>query len=228
MNYNKSRPKTHKNKGQLRSLRPELAMYKTPRTGVPDELRCLLEYNEVVTITSSSGIPASYLFLGNSCFDPNSTGTGAQPLYFSVLAAIYSRYRVHASRMEVTCTPTTDASAPGAADVVVAPIPSTSYSVVVSMDSLKAQRFSKQNYAVTGAKPARLITAVSTGEVFGLPYQIVDVDDVFQATVSGSPSRTYYWQFATQAVDGSSTIAVRVNFKLILDTTMYGRVSVTQ
>lgn len=205
----------------------ELMSTKGLRTGVPDELRLNLEYNETISISISAGLAQSYVFAGNSCFDPNVSGTGAQPLYFSTLVNIYTRYRVHASRMRATIIPSTNST--DIVDCVIAPLPTSStYTVTTTMDNLKAQRFAKQGFSPPGARPLILDTAVSSGEIFGLPYNIVDVDDVFQAGSSSNPSRLWIYQFATVTADLSSSATVRVNFKLIYDVTMFGRQLVTQ
>lgn len=55
------------------------------------------EYDEILTMTSNTGTPASYQFRCNGMFDPNHTGTGIQPLYFDQMTAIYNHYVVFKS-----------------------------------------------------------------------------------------------------------------------------------
>lgn len=52
-------------------------------------------YFEYITLTEAvSGVGAYYSFRLNDLFDPNFTGTGAQPVAFDQLCQLYSRFRV--------------------------------------------------------------------------------------------------------------------------------------
>lgn len=69
--------------------------------GFPAKVMVKHKYVETVSLTSTLGSLATYLFRANSLFDPNSTGTGHQPMYYDQLAAIYSYYQVIASKITV-------------------------------------------------------------------------------------------------------------------------------
>jgi hypothetical protein len=69
--------------------------------GFPDKVMCKMRYNEFVSVTSTTGSVGKYLFRMNSCFDPNFTGTGHQPLYYDTYNAIYDHYAVVSSRIIV-------------------------------------------------------------------------------------------------------------------------------
>lgn len=73
------------------------------RQPFPKQLFNTLTYTESVAFNISAGTGvALYKFLANSMFDPNSTGTGRQPLYFDQLSAIYDHYTVLRSRIRVS------------------------------------------------------------------------------------------------------------------------------
>jgi hypothetical protein len=69
-------------------------------SGFPKKLAITHKYCEVVSMASALGAPAVYQFQANGLFDPNSTGTGHQPMYFDNCAAIYDQYTVFASRIQ--------------------------------------------------------------------------------------------------------------------------------
>jgi hypothetical protein len=69
-------------------------------TGFPRRLQTTLRYVDTNVVTTGAGVPGSYVFSCNGCFDPNITGTGHQPLYFDQLMLIYDHYTVVASRVE--------------------------------------------------------------------------------------------------------------------------------
>lgn len=53
-----------------------------------------MNYNEVLSYTSSTGIASSNTFAMNGIFDPNITGIGHQPLMHDQMALYYSTYQV--------------------------------------------------------------------------------------------------------------------------------------
>lgn len=67
----------------------------------PNKYRCSLSYSELVTVTVTTG-HGEQLFACNGLFDPNTTGTGHQPLYFDQLMAIYDHYTVINSSCKAT------------------------------------------------------------------------------------------------------------------------------
>jgi hypothetical protein len=65
-----------------------------PTYGFPHQLLTKLRYHDTLTITSTAGSLAKYVFRWNSTFDPDFTGTGHQPLYRDTFAGIYDQYAV--------------------------------------------------------------------------------------------------------------------------------------
>jgi hypothetical protein len=63
-------------------------------TGFPNKIVTKLRYHDLLTLTSTAGSLAKYLFRWNSTFDPDFTGTGHQPLYRDTFAGIYDQYSV--------------------------------------------------------------------------------------------------------------------------------------
>lgn len=61
-----------------------------------------LHYADEFDITLTSGSLYNYVFNSNSLYDPDSTGTGHQPLGFDQFSAMYSRYRVLGVQYRVT------------------------------------------------------------------------------------------------------------------------------
>jgi len=61
---------------------------------IPARMNCKLRYAEERNMGAAATVLDTYQFRMNSVFDPNSTGTGHQPLGFDQLAALYLRYVV--------------------------------------------------------------------------------------------------------------------------------------
>jgi len=67
---------------------------------------CVLRYHETFSVNPAlGGVPASYVFRANSCFDPNFTGTGHQPRGFDQIMAMYQYLAVRECQIEVWFTP---------------------------------------------------------------------------------------------------------------------------
>lgn len=102
------RPSTSKRKRLTTSLRNKpvnITSVMSPRTGVygfPTSFRTKLRYHEAIALSSVSGSVSSNVFRANSCFDPNQTGTGHQPMYYDQLTAVYNRYSVNYSKIRVS------------------------------------------------------------------------------------------------------------------------------
>ena len=62
----------------------------------PDVMQVQLTYSRSGAFTGAA--PRSNVFRGNSCFDPDFSGVGAQPRGFDQWKAFYRRYRVIASK----------------------------------------------------------------------------------------------------------------------------------
>jgi hypothetical protein len=72
--------------------------------GFPPTLLTRLRYCDTVSMASTSGSIAKYLFRVNDIFDPDYTGSGHQPLYRDTFAAIYDFYTVKSARVTLTIT----------------------------------------------------------------------------------------------------------------------------
>lgn len=69
---------------------------------LPSSRVARLAYNELVTVTEASvGAGATYTFSLNSLYDPNSSGTGNQPVGFDQIMAMYGQFRVLSSKVKV-------------------------------------------------------------------------------------------------------------------------------
>jgi len=216
--------KNTKRKGN-QTIPRAVIMYKTVRPGPPDEMRLILRYNQSPIVTSITGIGQSYLFRGNSIFDPDLSGVGAQPAYYPELQQIYFRYRVHACRCRLIITPTTNTTT----DCVLAALPTTSpMTVSVTLESLKAQNYVRKGMVMYGGVPLKLNMNIGTAEIFGLPNSVIDADDTFWGDNTTNPGRTWIYQFACQNVDLASSAAIRVNFELDYEVTLFNRISVVQ
>lgn len=61
-----------------------------------------LKYSEDVELPTGAISYYTYVFRGNSLYDPNQTGTGAQPSGLGIWSTVYNKYSVYKSTIKVT------------------------------------------------------------------------------------------------------------------------------
>lgn len=72
------------------------------RQPIPKQLFNRLKYAETVNVPIGVSGLGSYLYSCNGMYDPNTTGTGHQPMYFDQWSAMYNHYTVLKSTMKAT------------------------------------------------------------------------------------------------------------------------------
>jgi hypothetical protein len=96
----KSRKASGDQSGQVRRI------IRNPRNGPFGQVYpTTLHYSDYIDVNVTSGTLGYNLFRANSLYDPDSTGTGHQPIYFDTFAALYSKYRVTALRYSFRVAP---------------------------------------------------------------------------------------------------------------------------
>lgn len=169
--------------------------------GMPDSFVSTLEYSDIVKV-SSSIYRAVYTFTGNSLYDPDSTSTGHQPLYFDQNMQVYTKYKVLSAKVTVRFI--------GSSTAYCYMVPLTS----ILTASADAPQFSElprsQVVAVgnAGVIPSVPITAkYTTQAILGLsPAQLAS--ESYSGTDASSPSQLWYINLI--AIDPDTTVAVTV------------------
>ena len=74
--------------------------------GMPFAVRNSFSFSRNVILGTTLGVPVEYVFRGNSLYDPDFTGAGAQPLYFDQMMAIYNYFSCRSSAIHVDVSST--------------------------------------------------------------------------------------------------------------------------
>lgn len=188
----------------------------------PDRMRCLLTYDEGVQLLSSTAVTVRYTFSMNSLFDPNVTGTGAQPVFFDQLSTLYNRYRVYGSAIDVKCLSYNSVStaSPNPAEVVLCPSAVAASGGSLSTQDWAAQPRAIRKFCTTNIPLPTLRAAHSISEVLGV--KDVEGADRLQALVSASPSEGAFWNIVANSVT-SATADLQVHVKIVYDVEFYDR-----
>ncbi len=184
----------------------------------PDSLRVKLVYAESVTLVSASA-SGTYTFLGNDLYDPNFSGTGHQPRGFDQYSALYNRFRVLGSKIEIF--PETQSSTVRA---MVSVIPSNIAMSISGMHSALEAPLVKQTLPFNVyTSNVGLAHAASTSEILGIPEAQVWSADRVQSTIAASPADPWLWYIVAGSVDELSNVTVDALVKITYDAVFFDR-----
>lgn len=193
-------------------------------TPFPDRMRCTLTYSSLyISVIANSAAAGRQQFSMNSLFDPDFTGTGAQPEYFDQLSALYNRYRVYGAAIKVVCLPFTTAGAQINVPTNVVLVPSAQSLASVNVDDA-AGLPRAQNRVVTGnmdQSNVTLVAAHSVSEILGV--KDVEGADRLQATISASPAEQCLFSIIARTADGTTATSLGVSVRLTFDCEFFDR-----
>lgn len=200
---------TWKSKNAFELVRPIFT-----RTAFPSYKVVTLKYCEsVVTIDAPIGSVNGYVFRVNGLFDPNSSGTGHQPLGFDQWTAMYQRYVVLASKIKATLY-TSDTET---VDVIGGVAVFDTQTIASSTEKYMEQPMSSWTIipAGAGADTKNVYAAFDVKTFNGR----LALDDVLQGNASSDPGRQWYYHLfagATGAAEnpGALKASVEIEYKI--------------
>lgn len=202
----------------------------SPTPLAPAVMRVVLSYTEQVTLTSTIGAYAAYLFKGNGLFDPNQTGTGHQPVGFDQWApGIYRRYRVMASTISVSLLGNITTNPQGLVRLAVSPnLLSAGYT---DFDAQAAQPYCWHRLINTpfgvGTPSNRIVKSMETSLLNGVPGRAVLEEENYSALYSADPADTWYWVIGSQSADQATTTALLLDVQVQYVVDFYDRNIIT-
>ncbi len=212
----KQQMRRKKNKGQNGESR--VTVPKVP--GFPDQIRVSLVYEDLIQVSTVTNSYYTQIFRGNSLFDPDLTGIGHQPRYFDQYAAIYNKYKVYSSKIELFAA---NGSAVAPVALCVLPLTDQQTSTLWYQAAEMPRAKSAKHLIPIGYRyPVELDHTITTNEIIGLqPGQINDED--YGALVTGSPAQVWYWNCFLQSVDQTTTLSVGLRVRITYDSLFYDK-----
>jgi len=187
--------------------------------GVADQTLVALKYSQQISIGATAGALATHIFSGNSCFDPDVTGTGHQPFFFDQWAAFYADYTTLGSRVKITpCD-----QAPTAQGKVITLVPSDGKAVFTTSDqnTIVEQPYAKTMVYQASSNLPHLTSYMSTGKIYGLRKDRVNTDSIFIASTGSSPTGEWYWHIGMNPLAGTANVTI----ELLVEITYYVKFS---
>lgn len=182
-------------------------------TGFPDSEVAIIRYCDEIAISPGAAY-GQHTFRGNSCFDPDESGIGHQPLYYDQYAAVYSKYKVVSSRCRVTVS---NYNATASCCVVLVPsseiLTATSY--LIAMEQPYAKRTELIPISTRGGVQSSISSAISTEKVIGLSKMQLASED-YSASTGSTPSSVWYWNIAVFDVAAVSVrMLVDIEYRVV-------------
>lgn len=181
-----------------------------PGVTFPDRLRASLRYYDTVNLAGGVPSPNAQVFLMNSLYDPDSTGTGHQPEGYDQLTAIYLKYLVvefeyHLQIYNLATAPTKWAICMSETDI-------SSRTV----DQLAEQKYVDSGFIGRADGGDCLIQRSGRMKLSKLMGQrILDSDTSMYANYNASPSDGAFFIIKVASLDGSSNANCYVHCEFI-------------
>lgn len=176
--------------------------------GFPNSIITKLRYASLVTLNSTTITPlVKHLFRCNSCFDPDHTGVGHQPMYYDSYTAIYDQYVVIGSKITVDfmCTSTAQNALIGIA------VEDDSAAATNIDTMLEMNNSISTTLGPLGTDQVTLVSTFEPQEMFGVDAKS---DGSSQTAVGSNPSEEAFWVLFSYPEDGSTAHNVRAKINI--------------
>lgn len=178
-----------------------------------DEVYATLSYTQSISTTAAVGFYGTQL-TQNDCYDPDFAGVGSQPYGFDQWMAQYSRFTVESSEITVTAT---SRAVSGLLEVAVVPVTST-ITIPGSYEAAMSMRFAKGVSTTGGSTPKKMVSAIRTADLIGVPEYALVGDLNYSGTSSTSPTMRTLWCIVceTSGASDAFSLSIKVSYRVRL------------
>lgn len=184
--------------------------YTTPLFGLSPKISKMFYHDNQQSVTATGGLVNSRFFIANGLYDPDTTGTGHQPLGFDQMMLLYNQYTVVNARIRVNLQNTVASNARVAIWVNPDTTQLTDPARLLEnglVTSTILTGFSGAQYSTQSQKA--LEYNLDVRKYFGRRTNREMLNDVdLQGTVSSNPSEGVYFGVAAWDPFGAGTVTV--------------------
>lgn len=178
---------------------------RTRSTVMPDILTLKLRYTDRFVPTPAAGANYHQVYRGGSMYDPDYTGTGHQPLGFDQIMALYSNFRVKASKIIVRTVD--NGTAPSAVQHEQSIVPTSNPTDLVTTDPEACKELPYAKWRIVTTHTGRGSTVQSS---YMTQQKIVArklEDSIFYGSATADATSAFAWHINGQVIDESTTMA---------------------
>lgn len=187
-----------------------------------------LQYSSFISPTGTA-FPVFQTLSMNSLFDPDVTGTGHQPLAFDQWSALYRKYTVLASRVDirVNCN-----SAGANYQFVVFPntLPPASLPTAFqnSISACREIPYAKWSQGTQIMQAKKLTHYCTLAGILGTSKSKIREDDQYSALNNASPAVQAYWIIGVQNCDEVTNTSFTIQYEIEYYCMMWDRIAINQ
>lgn len=197
------KPYTKKRRMSNIRRRPASSNISIARNIVPASKLVRLKYTEFISLNPPSGSGlVRHIFRANSCYDPNQTGTGHQPLGFDQWAIFYDHYTVVGSQCKAQFM---SQGSSGSIDSCVVGIHLADSSAPLPTTETLLEQPKSKHRMLTNANATQGVTVTknfSAKKFFGL-QSIKDNRGLVGASINANPTEDAYYSVYAAAYDSN-------------------------
>jgi len=186
---------------------------------MPQSLQTRFNYTQKVSFSAVT-TPQSYAFRGNGGFDPDQTGTGAQPIGWDNMNTFYTYNEVYASRIHCTITNRNST----VLEYVLTPTTQAAESIAYETGgTLPKARRGHIGSSVNDSSDKSFSNYASTKDILGIES---GSGADLRATFTAVPGQQWYWVLYVNSVDGATALSFTVTFTITYYCILTGRKTV--
>lgn len=198
--YKKKYKRKFKKYVKRRKMKASLS--KMPTMIVPDRVITKLRYNHNFSMSTVANVAKLQAYRMNSCYDPDFTNIGGQPMGFDQWATLFSRYKVYGSKITVK----THNMNNGVASLCRICLLPTLQSAALGTDMAEVIEQPYAKNTIQGwYQPAYLKHYMTVEKILGLNKKTVEIETGFSAVTGENPGNEAFWHLYIQSADPSLT-----------------------
>jgi len=178
--------------------------------GFPKQVTVTHKYTDIITLVSTGGAIAQYLWSCNGLYDPDVTSTGHQPLLFDQFSALYDHYTVLGSRITLKCMPASSAST---VPMTVLLMLNDDTSLISTNPIVNAEQVGStiKFLQMDAGNSLTLTKNFSLNKTYGKDSKL---QGKLIGTATANPAEQTYFQLLTQTTDVFTTQSIIIYFQI--------------
>lgn len=213
--YTKKKKTFKKRAFKKRTKNVKERVYASVGKHFPKQMLMSHSYVQNDTITTTSGVSDYQTYSCNNMYDPDTTGTGHQPLCFDQMALLYNHYTVIGSKIEIKYCGTSggdsNTSTIQTATNMALQIHSASGPTITDPILVAENNMVKLHFLPPGDYSRTVTSKWSAKKMFG---GSILANTNLQGSAGGAPTEQSYWTISFKPVNGSSTIFITLQVKI--------------
>jgi len=193
--------------------------------GFPETKRVTLMYTTLSNHSSSTVTGDDYVWSGNGVFDPDITSAGVQPANYDDWTIQYNRYRVLSSTIVVNFSTNGTSNLAQQMLITLGPRPTATTVTTLAGAQDFATNFDCQSHLTSSQSGGikSMSATMQSWRQLGVSKAEYMADDQYSAVYTANPALQWYWHFASQGADQTTTCPIYFHVVISYDVVFFQR-----